>query len=168
MKNILMKLWDRLSVNIFTRKTKMLIRPDGFILYGTLGNDFFSTSELMFPIMKTTLGLIRATPKFYMISRNPNVSLEIVDCSNYTRRIAFKDDYPKKGMDMLAYTPMKFNYLENLAKIFIIPARQNQSSQENIFNKSPRRRFAIVMNTNTMCALLDSTLKIYSGINSSF
>ena len=44
-----------------------------------------------------------------MISDNPNVSLGIVDCSLYNRRIALKDDYRKKRMDMLAYTPLEFN-----------------------------------------------------------
>ena len=37
----------------FTRRMKLLSRPDGFILYGNLGIDFFSTSELLFPNMKT-------------------------------------------------------------------------------------------------------------------
>ena len=31
---------------------KMLSRPDGFMLYGKLGVDFFSTSELLYRIMK--------------------------------------------------------------------------------------------------------------------
>ena len=50
---------------------------------------------------------------------------------------------------MLAYTPVEFNYLETLAKTFIIPARQNQFIQENIFNNAPDRRIAIAMNTNS-------------------
>ena len=50
---------------------------------------------------------------------------------------------------MLPYTPVEFNYLETLAKIFIIPARQNQFIQENIFNNAPVRRIAIAMNTNS-------------------
>ena len=37
----------------------------------------------------------RARPSFYMISDNPNVSLGIVVCSHYTRRIALKDEYHK-------------------------------------------------------------------------
>ena len=82
-----------------------------------------------------------------MISDNPNVSLGIVDCSFYTRRIDFKDDYHKKQMDMIAYTPVVFNFLETLAKYFIIPPRQNQFVQENIFNNAPVRRIAIAMNT---------------------
>ena len=52
-------------------------------------------------------------------------------------------------MDMLAYTPVEFNYLENLAKTFIIPARQNQFIQEIFFNNAPVRRIAIAMNTNS-------------------
>ena len=95
-----------LSEPFFTRRMKMLSRHDSFMLYGKLGVDFFSTSELLYPNMKVTLRLIRARPNFYMISENPNVSLRFVDCSLYTRRIALKDDYHKKRMDMIAYTPV--------------------------------------------------------------
>ena len=133
----------------FTRRMKLLRRPDGFMLYGKLGIDFFSTAELLYPNMKIRMRLIRARPKFYMITDNPNVSLGIVDCSLYTRRIALKDDYHKKRMDMLAFAPVEYNYLETLAKTFIIPARQNQFIQENIFNNAPIRRVAIAMNTNS-------------------
>ena len=99
--------------------------------------------------MKIRLRLLRARPIFYMISDNPNVSLRIVDCSLYTSRIAPKDDYHKKRMDMLAYAPVEYNYLKTLAKTFIIPSRQKQFIQENIFNNSPIRRIAIAMNTNS-------------------
>ena len=84
-----------------------------------------------------------------MISENPNVSFGIVECSLYTRRIALKDVYHKKIMDMLAYALVEYNYLETLAKTFIIPARQNQFIQENIFNNAPIRRIAIAMDTNS-------------------
>ena len=124
MENFLMKLWKRLCLNLFfTRRMKMLSRPDGFMLYGKLGIDFFSTSERLYPNMKIGLRLIRARPNFYMISDNSNVSLGIVDCSVYTYRIALNGDYQKKRIDMLAYTPVEFNYLEILSKTFIIPAR---------------------------------------------
>ena len=116
--------------NFFTRRMQLLSRPDGFMLCGKLGIEFFSTSELLYLNMKIRLRLIRARPNFYMISDNPNVSLGIVDCSFYTRRIALKDDYHKKKMDMLAYAPVECNYLETLAKTFTIPARQNQFIQE--------------------------------------
>ena len=84
-----------------------------------------------------------------MISDHPNVSLGIVDRSLYTHRIALKDDYDKKRMDMLAYAPVENNYLETLAKTFIIPAKQNQFIQEIIFNNVPIRRVAIAMNTHS-------------------
>ena len=138
-----------LSEPFFTKIMKMLSRSDGFMLHGKLGPDFFSTSELLYPKLKVTLRLIRARPNFYMICDNPNVSLGTVDCSLYTRRIALKDDYHKKRLDILAYTPVEFNYLETLAKTFIIPARQNQFIQGNIFNIAPVRRNAFVMNTNS-------------------
>ena len=99
--------------------------------------------------MKIRLRLFRARLNLYMISDNPNNSLGIVDCSFYTRGIALKDDYHKKRMDMLAYTPVEFNYFETLAKLFIIPARQNHFVEENIFNKAPNRRIAIAVNTKS-------------------
>ena len=119
------------------------------MLYGKLGIDFFSTSELLYPNMKIRLRLIRARPNFHKISDDPNVSLGIVDYSLYTRRIPLKEDYHKKRMNMLAYAPVENNYLETLAKTFFIPARQNQLIQENIFNNFPIRQVAIALNTNS-------------------
>ena len=84
-----------------------------------------------------------------MISDNPNVGIGIVDCSLHTRCIALKDKYHTKRKDMLAYAPVEYNCLETLAKTFIIPARQNQFIQKNVFNNAPIRRIAIAMNTNS-------------------
>ena len=86
----------------FTRRLKLLSRPDSFMLYGKMGFDFYITSELLYPNMKIRLRLIRPRPNLYMISDNPIFSLGIVDCSLYTRRIALKDGYHKKKIDMLA------------------------------------------------------------------
>ena len=80
----------------FTRRLIKLSRPDGFILYCNFVVDFLSTSELMYPNMKFGLWLIRARPNFHMISDNPNVSLGIVDCLLYNRRIALKHDIHRK------------------------------------------------------------------------
>ena len=141
----------------------MLSRPDGLILYGKLGVDFFSTSELLYRNMKYRLQLIRAWPNFYMISDKPNVSLGIVDCSLYTRRIALKDDYHKKWMDMLAYTPVDINYLETLAKTFIISARQNQFIQKTF---STMLQFVgLLLQWIQTLHSLNLLLKIHSGIN---
>ena len=146
-----------LSEPFFTRRMILLSRPDGFMLYGKIGVDFFSTSELLYPDMKIRLRLIRARPNFYMFSDNPGVRLGIVDCSLYTRRIALKDRYHNKRMDILAYTPVEFSYLETLAETSIIPATQNQFIQENFFDNAPVRRIAIAMNTN--CAFIGSYAK---------
>ena len=128
---------------------KLYSRPDGFKLYGKLGIDFLTTSELLYANMKVRIRPIGARPNFYMISENPNVSLGIVDCSLYTRRVMLKEDYHKKRMSQLAYAPFEYNYMETLAKTFIIPARQNQFIQENIFNNAPIRRIAIAINSNS-------------------
>ena len=114
---------------------KLLSRPDGFMLYGKLKIDFFSTSELLYPIIKTTMRQIRSTPSFYLISDHPNVSFGIMDCSLWTRLFALKGDYHRKRMDMLEYAPVEYNYLETLAKTFILPARQNHFLQEKPFQQ---------------------------------
>ena len=59
----------------FTRRRKMYSRLYGFMLYGKLGIDFLTTSELLYPNMKVRNRIIRARPNFYMISENPNVSV---------------------------------------------------------------------------------------------
>ena len=83
-----------------------------------------------------------------MIIDNPNDSLRNVDGSLYTRRNAL-DDYHKKRMDMFAFTPVEYNYMEILARIFIILSGQDQFNQENILNTAPIRRIAIAMKTNS-------------------
>ena len=72
-----------------------------------------------------------------------------MDCFLYTRRVILKEGYHKKRMSQLAYAPVECNYMEALAKTFIIPARQNQFIQENIFNNAPICRIAIAMNSNS-------------------
>ena len=57
MKKCLMKLWKRLCLNLFfLRRMKMFTRPDGIMLYGKLGIDFFSISELLYPNIKNSFG----------------------------------------------------------------------------------------------------------------
>ena len=53
---------NRLLDPFFTTRMKLLRRPDGFMLYGKLGSDFFSTSELLYSIRKIRLRRIRARP----------------------------------------------------------------------------------------------------------
>ena len=49
-----------LSELFFTKRMKMFCRPDGYMLYGILGVEFFSTSEMLYPGMKSRLQLTRA------------------------------------------------------------------------------------------------------------
>ena len=133
----------------FTRRMKLYSRPDGYMLYGKLGIDVPTTSELIYPNMKARIRLIRARPNFYMISENPNVSLGIVNCSLYTRRVVLKEDYHKKRMSQLAYAPIEYNYKETLAKTYIFPARQKYFIQENIFKNAPIRRIANARNSSS-------------------
>ena len=70
-----------LTEPFFKKRMKMLSRPDGFMLCGKFGVEFISTSDVLCPIMKIRLRLIRGRPNFYMISDNPNVRLGTVGCS---------------------------------------------------------------------------------------
>ena len=115
-----------LSELFSVRKMKMLSRPEGFNLFGKLGVFLFSTSELLYPNMRIRLRLIRARPKCYKISDNPNICLRNVHCSFYSNLIALKDNFRKKRMENFAYNPEEFNCLATLAKNFIISPRQNQ------------------------------------------
>ena len=83
------------------------------------------------------------------ISENPNVSLGFVDCSLYTRSVMLKEDYHKKRMSQLGYSPVEYNQMETSAKTYIIPARQTQFFQENVFNNPPIRPIAKAMNSKS-------------------
>ena len=99
--NFLMNLWKRFCLTIITTRKKKLGRPEGFVLCGKLGVDFFSSCGLLYSNLNIRLRLIRARPVFYMISDNPNVSHGFVHCSLYIRRNALRDDYHRKRKDML-------------------------------------------------------------------
>ena len=127
---------------------KLLTVREGFIMYGKLGVDFFSTFELLYPNIKIRLRVIRARHNFYMVSDNPNENPGVVDCSFYTRRIALKDENHKKRTDMLAYITGEFNYLETLAITFNVSATEDQIIRESFFNNVPFRRIANAKKTN--------------------
>ena len=135
------------------------------MLYGELGVDFFTTSELLYPNIKVKIRLIKARPNLYMISDNPYVSLGTVDCSLYNGRITLKDDYHKKRMDMLAYSPVEYNYLGTLAKNFIVPARQNQFIQKKTFSTRQPSDGMPMQRTHILFSRV-SPLKINTGISS--
>ena len=67
-----------LSEPFFTRRRKMLSRPDGFMLYAKLGVDFFSTSELLYLKMKIRLHIIRARPISTRLATTPTLVLDLL------------------------------------------------------------------------------------------
>ena len=77
---------------------------------------------------------MRAGPILYMFSGSLTVTLGLnvhfLQCSMCTHRIGVEVDYRKKRMDLLAYTPVEYNYLEILAKCFVMLSRQNQFNQK--------------------------------------
>ena len=56
----------------------MRSKSNGFMLYGKLGVDFFSTSDFLYAKMKTRLRPIRARPNSYMISDKVKLVLELL------------------------------------------------------------------------------------------
>ena len=69
-----------------------------------------------------------------MLSDNPNVSLKIVDCSLFTRRVLVAEpSHPYLHLN-LEREPAHYNFMETIASTFIVPFRQNQFIQEIVFN----------------------------------
>ena len=137
----------------FTDRANSLGTGITFSLYGRLAIDLFTCEKLLLPKTKVRIKLIRARPNFYMLSDNPNVSLKIVDCSLFTRRILVAEPNHHCLQWNLEREPAHYNYMETIARTFIIPSCQNQFIQENVFfNKAPIRRIAVAMNTNLAVA----------------
>ena len=82
-----------------------------------------------------------------MNNDNPIVSLGMLFSSLYTRQLALDADSHKRRMDILARTPVEYNYSETF--LFFIPVRQNQFFQESILDNVPVRRIAIAINTHS-------------------
>ena len=84
-----------------------------------------------------------------MLSDNSNVSLKIVDCSLFTRIILVAEPNHQFLQWNLEREHVHYNYMKTIARTFIIPSRQNQFIQENVFNNAPIIRIAVAMNTNS-------------------
>ena len=128
----------------------------GVTLYCKLAIDLFQYEKLLLPNTKIRLKLIRARPKFYMISYKPHVSLRVPDCSlftrrwcRFTRRVVVNEVYHQTIKYQLTHQPACYDFMETIARTFIIPSGQNQFIQGNVFNNAPIRRIAIAMNTNS-------------------
>ena len=84
-----------------------------------------------------------------MVSYNPHVSLKVLDCSLFTRRVVVNEVYHQTIKYELTHQPACYKFKETIARTFIIPSGQNQFIQENVFKNAPIRRIAIAMNTNS-------------------
>ena len=113
---------------------------------------YLLVKSLILSKTKVQLKLIRARPKLYMLSYYPNVSLKIVDFSQFTRRVLVAESNHQFLQWNLEREPAQYNYMETIAGTFIFPSRQNQFIQKNSFNKAPIRRVAVAMNTNSAVA----------------
>ena len=71
----------------FTDRANSLRSGITFSLYGRLAIDLLTCEKTLKQKTKNRNKVKRARPKFYMLSDNPNVSLKIVDCLLFTRRI---------------------------------------------------------------------------------
>ena len=124
---------------LFTGKANFLGSGITFLLYGRLAIDMFTCEKKLLPKTKVRIKL----------SENPIVCLKIVDCSLFMRRILVVEPNHQNLQWNLEREPAHYNNMETIARIFIIPSRQNQFIQENVFNKTPIRRIAVAMNTNS-------------------
>ena len=87
-----------------------------------------------------------------MLSDDPNDSLKIVDCSLFTKRVLLAEPNHQYLLWNLEREPAHYNYMETIVRTFIIPSRQNQFIQHNVFNNALIRRIAVAMNTNSAVA----------------
>ena len=87
-----------------------------------------------------------------MLSDKLNISLKIVDCSLFTQRTLVAGPNHQYLQGNLEREPAQYNYMETIARTFIIPSRQNHFIQEIMFNSAPIRGVAVAMNTNSAVA----------------
>ena len=98
-----------LSEDFIAKKKKTLSRPNAFMLYGKQRVDFFSTSELLQPSMKSRVQLIRARSRFDLIVDNLNFSLGFIDCLLYKLSFSRMNITRNDGYPIHAYFTVKFN-----------------------------------------------------------
>ena len=130
---------EAFDMYLFTGRANSLGSGITFLLHGRLANDMFTCEKKLLPKTKVRIKLCE----------NPIVCLKIVDCSPFMRRILVAEPNHQNLQWNLESEPAHYNNMETIARIFIIPSRQNQFIQENVFNKTPIRRIAVAMNTNS-------------------
>ena len=115
----------------FIDREEELLLKNGTTYYGKLAIDLFQCEKLLLSNTKVRLKLIRARPNFYMIFYNPQVSLKVIYCFLFTRRVVVNEVNHQTIKYQLTYQPACYNFMETIARTFIIPSEQNQFIQEN-------------------------------------
>ena len=133
----------------FIDREEELLLKNGSTYYGNLAIDLFQCEKLLLPNTKVRLKLSLSRPNFYIVSYNPHVSLKVLDCSLFKRRVVVNEVYQQTIKYQITHQPACYNFMETIARTFIIPSGRNQFIQENVFNNAPIRRVAIAMNTNS-------------------
>ena len=113
-----------------------------------LQSTYFNVRNYYFEIQKI-LKLIRARPKLHVISYNLQVSLKVLDCSLFTTSDFVNQVYHQTIKYQLTHQPACYNFIETIARSFLIPSGPNQFIQENAFNNAPIRRITTAMKTNS-------------------
>ena len=121
---------DAFDMHPFTDRANSLGTGITFSLYGRLAIDLFTCEKFLPPNTKVRIKLIRARPNFCMLSDNPNVSLKLFDCSLFTRRVLVAEPNHQSLQWNLERESAHYNYIETIARTFIISSRQNQFIQE--------------------------------------
>ena len=131
---------DAFDMHPFTVRANSFGTGITFSLYGRLAIDLFTCKKLLPQNTKVQIKLIRARLYLYQLSYNPNVSLKVVDCSLFTTGILLAEPNHQNLQWNVEREPAQYNYMETIARIFIVPFRQIQFNQENVFNNAPKKK----------------------------
>ena len=133
----------------FVDREEDILLKNGTTYYGNLAIDLFQCEKLLLPSTKVRLKLIRARSNFYIISYHLHVSVKILTCSLFTRRVVVNGVYHKTIKYQLTHQTACYNFTETIARTFIILSGQNHFMQENVFNNAPIRTIAFAINRNS-------------------
>ena len=139
------KIWKHFLLNFFTRRMKLLRRPDDFMLYGKLGVDFFYTCESLIMNMNFRLRLIKARAMFHRISDNPDVSLGIVHFSFCNLGFVLKDEFQKKRYVCIKSCGVQL--FGNCNHDFYHSCKTRRNLSRTLFSDAPVRQIVVSMLT---------------------
>ena len=84
---------SNLEKSPFIDREEELSLKNGATYYGKLAIILLQCEKLLLPNTKVRQKLIQAGPYFYMISYNHYVSLKVLGCSLFTRRVVVNEVY---------------------------------------------------------------------------